>query len=391
MRRTGPTDEAGPTRPERGLRFSSDQDPGIRRRRAGREFRYLAADDRPIHDPRTLARIRALAVPPAWEEVWICPDDRGHVQAVGRDAGGRKQYRYHAQWKADHDSSKYARLATFGRALPAIRRRVALDLSRPGLPKEKVLATVVELLEVTMLRIGNDEYARTNRSFGLTTLRNRHATVAGSSLRFRFRGKGGRIHEVGVRDRRLARIVTACQDLPGQELFQYLDEQGEPLSIGSADVNEYLRTAAREELSAKDFRTWAGTLLAYRTLRSSVKPSGPAARRSVGRAAELVADALGNTPAVSRQSYIAPAVIDAYVAGRLRRGRTSTGEGLSGLAPARNEELALIHLIEAASRSKRRGMSPSGASGAGPVPATPPRKKPAAFPETLGDRRAERA
>ena len=352
MTGTRPRDERASIDPERRLRFSSDQEPGIRRRRAGRGFRYLAADDRPIHDPETLARIRALAIPPAWEGVWICPDDRGHVQAVGRDARGRKQYRYHAQWRADHDSSKYARLATFGRALPAIRRRVARDLRRPGLPKDKVLATVVDLLEATNLRIGNEEYARTNRSFGVTTLRDRHATVAGTSLRFRCRGKGGRVHEVGVRDRRLARIVTACQDLPGQELFQYLDEQGTPSPIDSADVNEYLRIAAREDVSAKDFRTWAGTLLAFRALRSSVEPAGPAPRRSVGRATELVAEALGNTPAVSRQSYIAPAVIDAYVAGRLRGGRTPTGVPRSGLDADRREELALIRLIEAASRSR---------------------------------------
>jgi DNA topoisomerase-1 len=353
MTGAGPKATEQPTGPQRRLRFSSDQERGIRRRRVGRGFRYLAADDGPIRDPSTLARIRALAIPPAWDEVWICPDDLGHVQAVGRDARGRKQYRYHQQWRAEHESSKYARVATFGRALPAIRRRVARDMSRPGLPKEKVLATVVDLLEVTNLRIGNDEYARINRSFGLTTLRNRHATVDGSSLRFRFRGKGGRLHEVGVRDRRLARIVSACQDLPGQELFQYLDERGEPLPIGSTDVNEYLRIAARAEVSAKDFRTWAGTLLAFRALRSSVEPAGPEARGSVGRATELVAEALGNTPTVSRQSYIAPVVIDAYVAGRLRRGRTPTGARQPGLETDRREELALIHLIEAASRSRR--------------------------------------
>ena len=353
MTHAGPTDKGGPPRPEPRLRFSSDHEPGIQRRRIGGGFRYLAADGGPIRDPSTLARIRALAIPPAWDEVWICPDDLGHVQAVGRDARGRKQYRYHEQWRADHASSKYARLATFGRALPAIRRRTARDMRRPGLPRDKVLATIVDLLEVTNLRIGNDEYARINRSFGLTTLRNRHAIVAGSSLRFRFRGKGGRLHEVGVRDRRLARIVTACQDLPGQDLFQYLDEQGEPVSIGSTDVNEYLRIAAQGEISAKDFRTWAGTLLAFRALRSSVEPPGPAARRSVGRATELVAEALGNTPAVSRQSYIAPAVIDAYVAGELRRGRTPSGVRRPGRAPDRHEELALIHLIEAESRSRR--------------------------------------
>ena len=350
MTHAGPTDKGGPPRPEPRLRFSSDHEPGIQRRRIGGGFRYLAADGGPIRDPSTLARIRALAIPPAWDEVWICPDDLGHVQAVGRDARGRKQYRYHEQWRADHASSKYARLATFGRALPAIRRRTARDMRRPGLPRDKVLATIVDLLEVTNLRIGNDEYARINRSFGLTTLRNRHAIVAGSSLRFRFRGKGGRLHEVGFRDRRLARVVSACQDLPGQELFQYLDELGEPLPIGSTDVNEYLRIAARAEVSAKDFRTWAGTLLAFRALRSSVEPAGPGARGSVGRATQLVAEALGNTPAVSRQSYIAPVVIDAYVAGRLRRGRTPTGAGRPGLGTDRREELALIHLIEAASR-----------------------------------------
>jgi DNA topoisomerase-1 len=274
MTGAGPTDKGGPSRPERRLRFSSDQEPGIRRRRVGRGFRYLAADGGAIRDPSTLARIRALAIPPAWDEIWICPDDLGHVQAVGRDARGRKQYRYHQQWRADHDASKYARLATFGRALPAIRRRTARNMSRPGLPRDKVLATVVDLLEVTNLRIGNDEYARINRSFGLTTLRNRHAIVAGSSLRVRFRGKGGRLHEVGVRDRRLARIVSACQDLPGQELFQYLDEHGEPLPIGSTNVNEYPRIAARAEVSAKDFRTWAGTLARV--------PGPPLVRRASG-------------------------------------------------------------------------------------------------------------
>jgi len=232
MTHAGPTDKGGRLVPSQGCAFSSDHEPGIQRRRIGGGFRYLAADGGPIRDPSTLARIRALAIPPAWDEVWICPDDLGHVQAVGRDARGRKQYRYHEQWRADHASSKYARLATFGRALPAIRRRTARDMRRPGLPRDKVLATIVDLLEVTNLRIGNDEYARINRSFGLTTLRNRHAIVAGSSLRFRFRGKGGRLHEVGFRDRRLARVVSACQDLPGQELFHISTSMASPCPSG---------------------------------------------------------------------------------------------------------------------------------------------------------------
>lgn len=335
-----------------GLRFSTDQQPGIRRRRCGRGFRYLAPDDRPIRDSDVLARIRALAVPPAWQDVWICPDPFGHLQAVGRDARGRKQYRYHERFRAEHDSLKYARLSIFGRALPATRRRVARDLGRPGLSRDKVLATVVRLLEVTHLRIGNDGYARTNRSFGLTTLRNRHVAISGTSLRFRFRGKGGRLHEVGIRDRRLATVVAKCQDLPGQELFQYLDEDGEPRSIDSADVNEYLRDAARADITAKDFRTWAGTLLAFRALRLTLESSRPAVRRSMKLSTELVADALGNTPAVSRQSYIAPAVLDAFNAGALSGGRAVNGAPALQLAADRREELALIHLLEAATPSR---------------------------------------
>ncbi len=337
----------GHSGPPSDLRFSSDRQPGLRRVRAGRGFRYLAPDGRPVRDPEALARVRAIAIPPAWVDVWVCPDASGHLQAVGRDARGRKQYRYHERFRADRDRSKFARLSTFGRALPAIRRRVAHDLRRPGLTRAKVVATIVRLLDTTYLRVGNEEYARTNRSFGLTTLRNRHVVVSGTSLRFRFRGKGGRLHEVGIRDRRLASIVAKCHDLPGQELFEYLDELGEPQPIDSADVNEYLRAAAGADISAKDFRTWAGTLLAFRALRSNVEPSDPANRRSMRRSTELVAEALGNTPAVSRESYIAPMVVDAFIAGALPRGRATEGgqRGL-GVAADRREELELIHLLE---------------------------------------------
>ncbi len=350
-------------RPPDDLRFSSDRQPGLRRVRAGRGFRYLAPDGEPIHDPEVLARIRALAIPPAWIDVWVCRDASGHLQAVGRDARGRKQYRYHERFRAARDSSKFARLSTFGRSLPAIRRRVARDLGRPGLTKDKVVATVVRLLDTTYLRVGNEEYARTNRSFGLTTLRNRHVVVSGTSLQFRFRGKGGRLHEVGIRDRRLASIVARCQDLPGQELFEYVDELGEPHPIDSADVNAYLRATAGADISAKDYRTWAGTLLAFRALRSPVESSEPAIRRSMKRSTKLVAEALGNTPAVSRESYIAPRVMDAFVAGALSRRRATKGGHGLGVAADRREELELIHLLETAPVPARSSRASSGRQG----------------------------
>lgn len=340
---TGTADAATP----RGLRFSNDNEPGISRRRTGRGFRYLGPGGRPIRDPEVLERIRALAIPPAWTDVWICRDARGHLQAVGHDAKGRKQPRYHAQWRERRDEQKFGRLSAFGRALPKVRRRVARDLRRPGLSREAVLATIVRLLETTYLRIGNEEYARANRSFGLTTLRSRHVTVAGAGLRFRFRGKGGKVHTVGVRDRRLARIVARCQELPGQELFQYLDEDGEPRSIESEDVNEYLRDAAGIEVTAKDFRTWAGTLMAFRALRSSRGSSRSATRAALKSSIEQVAGALGNTPAVSRASYIAPAVIEAHLAGELPPG-VGGAQDAAGLAgpPSRREEMLLVRLLE---------------------------------------------
>jgi DNA topoisomerase-1 len=348
------------------LRHSTDARPGISRRRAGKGFSYVDADGRRIRDEETLGRIRSLAIPPAWEDVWICPDPLGHLQATGRDARGRKVYRYHPRFRARRESAKYERLVAFARALPAIRRRVDADLRRQGLPREKVLAAVVRLLELTLIRVGNDEYARLNRSFGLTTLKDRHATVRGTSIRFRFRGKSGVTHEVGLRDRRLATIVGRCRDLPGQELFQYLDEHGEPVDVASDDVNEYLRSIdGAADVTAKDFRTWAGTVLAYRALRALDEPeTATQAKHNVVSAIRDTADRLGNTSAVCRASYVHPVVVEAYLDPRLRTallGAAETdGAGPGPITP--REERAVVRLLErrlasdaARSRSRRRG------------------------------------
>jgi DNA topoisomerase-1 len=299
-----------------GLTYVTDGRPGITRRRAGKSFTFVHPDGTRVRDIETLLRIRSLAIPPAWKDVWICPTANGHVQAVGRDARGRKQYRYHARWRTTRDETKYARMLAFARVLPTIRTRVEEDLARPGLPREKVLATVVRLLETTLIRIGNEEYARENGSFGLTTMRNRHVAVSGSLLRFHFRGKSGKEHAVDIRDPRLARIVRRCQELPGQELFQYVDDDGARQSIDSADVNAYLRGVAGEEFTAKDFRTWAGTVLAALALAEvAAFTSKTQARRNIVRAVESVARRLGNTPAICRKGYVHPAVIDAYLDG----------------------------------------------------------------------------
>jgi DNA topoisomerase-1 len=301
---------------EAGLRYSTDDRPGIRRVRAGKGFTYRDAEGRTVRDPDTLARIRSLAIPPAWTDVWICPWPNGHVQATGRDARGRKQHRYHPRWHEKRDESKFDRMIEFAGALDRIRERCNEDLARPGLPREKVLAAVVRLLELTLIRVGNDEYARLNKSFGLTTLRDRHAAVEGTQVRFTFRGKSGRKHEVGLRDRRLAGLIRRCQELPGQELFQYVDDDGTTRDVDSDDVNAYLREISGGDFTAKDFRTWAGTVLAYRALRA-LQPAGSetAARRNVVAAMRETAGALGNTPAVTRRSYVHPAVLDAYMDG----------------------------------------------------------------------------
>jgi DNA topoisomerase I len=341
-----------------GLRYASDDRPGISRQRAGRGFSYRQGTGGPIRDPETLARIRALAIPPAWTDVWICPEPNGHLQATGRDARGRKQYRYHARWHTGRDAAKFERLIDFAGVLPRIRERCDADLARPGLDRDKVLAAVVRLLETTLIRVGNDEYARLNRSFGLTTLKTRHARVTGTSIRFRFRGKSGHQYEVGLRDRRLARVVRRCQDLPGQELFQYIDDEGEPHDVASDDVNEYLREASGgADVTAKDFRTWAGTVLAYRALRALAPGDDErAARQNVVEAVRVTADRLGNTPAVARRSYVHPAILEAYLDGSIRGALLEVAEEQStpptSADPA--EEAEVVAVLRQRLRSARR-------------------------------------
>jgi DNA topoisomerase-1 len=338
------------------LRHVTDAAPGIARRRAGRGFRYRAPDGSPVRSPQVLARIRALAIPPAWTSVWICTLPQGHLQAVGRDARGRKQYRYHPRWRRLRDETKYARLAVFARALPRIRRRVHEDMRRPGLPREKVLAAVVGLLERTLIRVGNEEYARENGSYGLTTLRAKHVKVTGARIRFEFVGKGGRPHVVDLDDRRLARVVRRCRELPGHELFQYVDEDGRRQSIDSADVNAYLREIAGHEFTAKDFRTWGGTVLAAAALRGLEAGGGTRARKQITRAVASVAQRMRNTPAICRKSYIHPAILDAFETAALGPPITVVQRGHRGpcltLDPG---ERAVLRVLEHAKhRSPRR-------------------------------------
>ena len=303
-----------------GLRYIPDEMPGIRRRRSGKGFTYLGVDGKPVTDADERRRIAALVIPPAWKDVWICPRADGHLQATGRDARGRKQYRYHADWRAARDETKFGRMVAFGEALPRLRERIEHDLALPGLPRDKVLAAVVSLLESTLIRVGNEEYARENRSFGLTTLRNRHVDITGARLRFHFRGKSGKDHQVSIANRRVARVVRACRDLPGQELFQYLDESGQRLSLGSDDVNRYLREVTGEDFSAKDFRTWGGTVLALSALLDAAAgTSEREALRQVVDVVKRVAAQLGNRPAICRKYYVHPGVIDAFLAGTLRQ------------------------------------------------------------------------
>jgi DNA topoisomerase-1 len=347
--KTATHDDAAATVRAAGLRYVSDADPGIRRRRKGKGFEYLDPQGRRIGDRHALARIRALVIPPAWRDVWICPRADGHIQAVGRDARRRKQYRYHAGWREVRDATKYERMVPFARRLPAIRRRVAQDLKSPGLPREKVLALVVRLLERTCIRVGNSEYARTNGSFGLTTLRDRHVAVSSGTVRFRFKGKSGKLHEIDVEDRRLARLVRTVQDLPGQELFQYLDDDGTPRAIGSGDVNDYLRAIAGEEFTAKDFRTWAGTVAAARALADQPVPeSAAAAKRAVADAIKLVAAQLGNTATVCRKCYVHPVVLDGFAAGVTLD--TATAVAARGLTADERATLALLAPRPAARR-----------------------------------------
>jgi DNA topoisomerase-1 len=330
-----------------GLRYVSDASPGIRRKRAGRGFTYVGTDGRRVHDRATLERIRRLAIPPAYTDVWICPAANGHLQATGRDARGRKQYRYHPRWREVRDETKYSRMLAFSAALPRLRTRIEKDLALPGLPRNKVLATVVRLLECTAIRVGNDEYARSNRSFGLTTLRAHHVEISGSTLHFEFRGKSGKMHQVDLSDRRLARIVARCQALPGAELFQYVNEEGERESIGSGDVNEYLREITGEAFTAKDFRTWAGTLQAVAAL-EAIGPSSTEreAKAAIVQAIDQVAERLNNTRAVCRKYYVHPAVFESYEAGtlhdRLRNGGPPKSSGSGSLSDG---ERAVVRLL----------------------------------------------
>ena len=342
--RTAPIDSARAA----GLRYTTDAVPGITRRRSGSGFTYVTASGRVLKDPAELHRIRSLVIPPAWEDVWICSDPRGHLQATGRDARGRKQYRYHPRWREVRDETKYDRLIGFAQILPAVRRRTDADLRRQGLPKEKVLAAVVQLLEKTLIRVGNDEYARHNRSFGLTTLRDGHVEVSGARLTFAFRGKSGVEHEVDLDDRRLARVVKACRDLPGYELFQYLDEEGKRQSIESSDVNEYLRDITGEDFTSKDFRTWAGTVLAAQLLKDfEAFESDAQAKRNIVEAVEAVAKRLGNTKAVCRKCYIHPAILETYFDGSLVQTVSQRARRMAQGAGALSEgEAAVLGLLQ---------------------------------------------
>ena len=304
----------------RALRYVSDSGAGLSRRRSGRRFAYVDPAGRRVRDPEVIARVNALAIPPAYTQVWICPDPAGHIQATARDARGRKQYRYHPRWRAVRDATKFERMLAFGAALPRIRKRVEADLALQGMPREKVLATVVRLLETTLMRVGNDEYVRSNRSYGLTTLTNRHVSLEGSGVRFEFRGKSGIIHRVTVHEPRIARIIRRCLDIPGHDLFSYLDAEGVPRPIRSTDVNAYLQEAAGADFTAKDYRTWAASVLAMSELAHAPCDSQRAARSHIVTAMKAVAARLGNTPAICRKSYVHPALLVAYAAGRLRNG-----------------------------------------------------------------------
>ena len=346
---------AAPAHPETAaaaarLRYVSATDPGIRRIGGTRAFRHLRPGGQTVKDAATLARIRALAIPPAWTDVWICPFAEGHIQAVGRDARGRKQYRYHARWREVRDRTKFGRMIEFARVLPRVRAAVAADLELPGLPKRKVLAALAALLERTCIRVGCDEYARTNHHFGLTTLLDRHVRVDGHRLRFRFTGKSGKPHEVGLRDARLARIVRTCQEIPGQRLFQYRDGDGEPAAVTSGDVNDYLREVSGGDFTAKDFRTWAGTVFVTEALLAQIEPSSVAAdRRAVLAAIDAAAERLGNTRTVCRGSYVHPAVLDAYTEGWIRNPPRVSARLPRGLDAA---EQATLRILLAATRPK---------------------------------------
>jgi len=330
-----------------GLEYVNDEEPGLRRHRRGTGFTYLGGDGKTVRDPYAIARIRSLAIPPAWTDVWICASENGHLQATGRDAKGRKQYRYHGDFVAIRDSAKYERLMEFAEVLPGLRKTIATHMALAGLPREKVLATIVHLLDITLIRVGNDSYARENDSYGITTLRNSHVRVAGGELRFHFKGKSGKSWRVTMRNRRVAKIIRSCQDLPGQHLFQYLDETGNALRITSTDVNEYLRALTGREVTAKDFRTWAGTVLAATLLhengrsQSATAGSATAAKHQIRETLQQVAVRLGNTVAICRKCYVHPSVLEAYAAGELRLRRVAAKDNV-----LRPEEAATLRFLQ---------------------------------------------
>jgi DNA topoisomerase-1 len=340
-----------------GLRYVNDDQPGYTRKAKGKDFEYFDTEGKRIRDETRLLRIRRLAIPPAYTNVWICPSPNGHLQATGRDARGRKQYRYHERWREVRDENKYERMLVFGKALPKIRRRVQRDLRRQGLPREKVLATVVQLLERTFIRIGNEEYAKENKSFGLTTLRNRHVDVKGEKLKFSFRGKSGVEHEVDVKDRRLAKIIRQLQELPGQDIFQYVNGDGVKRSVTSQDVNEYLQEITGEEFTAKDFRTWAGTVLAAMALHAQEAfKTQIEAKKNVKDAIAAVAKILGNTPTVCRKCYVHPAVLETYLSGAMIEGlQEKTEETLAKKLPSlRSQEAAVLSFLQVKLKKKKR-------------------------------------
>jgi DNA topoisomerase-1 len=341
---------------EAGLRYVSDDRPGYTRKAKDDDFEYIDTEGKPITDEQRLLRVKRLAIPPAWTDVWICPSANCHIQATGRDARRRKQYLYHERWREVRDENKYDRMIAFGKVLPKIRRRVARDLKLPGLPRNKVLATVVQLLERTFIRIGNEEYARENKSFGLTTMKDRHVEVKGSKMRFRFRGKSGKDHEVDVTDRRIARIVSNLQDLPGQDLFKYVDDDDEVRDVTSQDVNEYLREVSGEDFSAKDFRTLAGTVLTAVALNAQEKfENNKQAKANIKMAIAAVSRILGNTPAICRKCYVHPAIFESYIGRQSIDGlKQMTEEALEKEdVDLRSSEAAVLKFLE--SRLAKKG------------------------------------
>jgi len=335
---------------EAGLRYVSDDQPGYTRKAKGDDFEYFDTEGKPIRDEQRLLRVKRLAIPPAYTDVWICPSPNGHIQATGRDARGRKQYRYHERWRLIRDENKYEKTVLFAQALPKIRKRVEADLALRGLPRNKVLATVVHLLQRTFIRVGNEEYARENKSFGLTTMKDRHVDIKGSKLRFRFRGKSGKQHEVDMEDRHIAKIVCKLQDLPGQDLFQYVDDSGEIRDITSEDVNNYLREITGEDFTAKDFRTWAGTVLAAMALNAvGAFETKKQAKANIKDAISAVAKILGNTPAICRKCYVHPAVLETYLDGKTIEGlKQKTEQVLENEAiDLRASEKAILKFLQA--------------------------------------------